>query len=86
MRYRSRRGQSVSEPLWRRIDRAAREVNPFLLVLAIGLVILYLTCLAGLLIKLPVMRVSTCAAGPSPAIESVAQHPLPNVDAITSRH
>ena len=62
-----------------RIDRAAREVNPFLIVLAIGLMILYLTCLVGLLVKLPVVRVYTCAARPSPATESVAQHPLPTL-------
>ncbi len=84
MRYRSRRGQSVPEPLWRRIDRAAREVNPFLMVLAIGLIILYLTCLGGLLVKMPVVRVYTCAAGPSPATESLAQQSLPNVDTTAS--
>jgi hypothetical protein len=83
MRYPSRRGQPAPEPLWRRIDRAAREVNPFLMVLAIGLGILHLTCLVGLLVKLPVTPVSTCVANPSPA-ESIAQHPLSKVNATTS--
>ncbi len=68
MRYRSRRGQSVSEPLWRRIDRAAREVNPFLMVLAIGLIILNLSCLAGLLIKLPITRVDAAACALPPQV------------------
>jgi hypothetical protein len=54
MRHPSRRDDPAAEPLWRRLDRAAGEINPFLMLLAIGLVILYLTCLFGLLIKLPI--------------------------------
>jgi len=53
MRHPSRH-DPAPEPLWRRLDRAAGEVNPFLMLVAIGLVILYLTCLFGLLIKLPI--------------------------------
>jgi hypothetical protein len=74
MRDRSRRGQSIPEPLWRRIDRAAREVNPFLMVLAIGLIILNLTCLGGLLIKLPITHIdpTACALPPQVAANIAA--------------
>jgi hypothetical protein len=54
MRHPSRRNDPAPEPPWRRLDRAAGEVNPFLMLLAIGLVILYVTCLFGLLVKLPI--------------------------------
>lgn len=63
MRY--RRGQSVPQPLWRRIDRVAGEINPFLLVLAIGLVMLYLTAALGLLVKFPVTHTDPAACAPS---------------------
>jgi hypothetical protein len=65
MKYRSRRGHSVPEPLWRRIDRVAGEINPFLLVLAIGLVLLYLTSVVGLLIKFPITRIDPAACAKS---------------------
>ncbi len=38
----------------RRLDRAASAMNPFLTVLAIGLLILNLTCLASLASRLPI--------------------------------
>jgi hypothetical protein len=38
----------------RRLDRAAGVMNPFLSVLAIGLVILNLTCVALLAARLPI--------------------------------
>jgi len=84
MRYRSRRGQPAPEPLWRRLDRVAREVNPFLMLLAIGLVVLYVTCLGDLLLKLPIIHANTCAVGPLPATENLAQDPFSNAKAITS--
>jgi hypothetical protein len=37
----------------RRLDRATREMNPFLLALAIGLLVLNLTCLAALKLSPP---------------------------------
>ena len=40
----------------RRLDRAADGINPFLIVLAIGLGILNLTCLALLASHLPITR------------------------------
>ena len=67
MRHLFQRNHHASEPLWRRLDRAAGEVNPFLMVLVIGLGILQLTCLFGLLIKLPITHIdpTACAAPPS---------------------
>jgi len=38
----------------RRIDRAAGRINPFLTVLAIGLAVLNLTCMALLAMRLPI--------------------------------
>jgi hypothetical protein len=66
MRHLFRRNHQVPEPLWRRLDRAAGEINPFLIVLVIGLGLLQLTCLIGLLIKLPITHVdrTACAAPP----------------------
>ena len=58
----------------RRLDRAADRMNPFLAVLAIGLAILNLTCLALLASQLPITRhpagadpPAALAADPSPA-------------------
>jgi hypothetical protein len=44
----SPRDDRSHEPLMRRLDRAAGEVNPFLIVLVIGLAILDLTCFVAL--------------------------------------
>ena len=59
----------------RRLDRAAAAMNPFLTVLAIGLTVLSLTCLALLASRLPITRgapaLSAClplsAGGPGAA-------------------
>jgi hypothetical protein len=54
----------------RRIDRAAGIMNPFLNVLAIGLVILNLTCLALLAARLPITHgtvgLTACTDHPPP--------------------
>ena len=44
------------DPWLRRLDRAAGRMNPFLVMLAIGLAILNLTCLALLAAQLPITR------------------------------
>src|SRR5437588_584210 len=44
------------DPWLRRLDRAAGRMNPFLVVLAIGLAILNLTCLALVAAQLPITR------------------------------
>jgi hypothetical protein len=43
------RGNPFREPLLRRLDRAAGCMNPFLLVVAIGLAVLDASCLIALL-------------------------------------
>jgi hypothetical protein len=68
MRLRSRRDQSVPESLWHRIDRVAGKINPFLMVLAIGLIILNLTCLGSLLVKLPITRIDPAACALPPQV------------------
>jgi hypothetical protein len=68
MRYHSRRGRPATEPLWRRLDRAAGEINPYLMVLAIGLVTLYLTCIFGLVIKLPITYIGPGASATRPPV------------------
>jgi hypothetical protein len=44
----------------RQLDRAAGELNPFLLAVSIGLVVLYTTSLFGLILKLPVTQQDIC--------------------------
>jgi len=58
----SPRDDRPSEPLMRRLDRAADRVNPFLIVLIIGLLVLNLARLATLgLANFPITRVdSSC--------------------------
>jgi hypothetical protein len=46
--------------LMRRLDWAAGQINPFLLAVAIGLVVLYLTSLVALAFKLPVIHLDVC--------------------------
>jgi hypothetical protein len=55
----ARQNDRSREPLIQRLDRAAGEINSFLMVLAIGLLILYLTCLFTLIVlHMPVTRMS----------------------------
>jgi len=68
MRHLSRRNHQIPEPLWRSLDRAAGEINPFLMVLAIGLFTLYLTFFIGLLIKLPITRIDPAACALPPQV------------------
>jgi hypothetical protein len=43
-----------------RLDHATGKINPFLLAVAIGLVVLYITCLFALAIRLPVVHSNPC--------------------------
>jgi hypothetical protein len=43
------RRNPLREPLLRRLDRAAGQLNPFLMVIAIGLAVLVGSCLIALL-------------------------------------
>jgi hypothetical protein len=60
------RWHGSSPPQWlRRLDTAAAALNPVLTMLALGLVVLNVTCLFVLLSRLPVVHLShqpTCAA------------------------
>ena len=60
-----RRNHPQPGPFWRRLDRAAGEINPFLLVLAVGLAVLYLTCVVGLLLKMHAPKI-TCVTADGP--------------------
>src|SRR5712691_10078523 len=55
------------DPWLRRLDRAAGRMNPFLVVLAIGLAVLNLTCLALLASQLPITRRARTPRPRSPA-------------------
>jgi hypothetical protein len=70
MLYRSKKGAGVMLQLFRRLDRAAGRPNPLLMVIAIGLAILDLSCLISLLDtgSLAVHRGSLSPAMSAPAI------------------
>jgi hypothetical protein len=56
-----------AKQLMRRLDRAAGQINPILFAVAIGLVALYLTCLAAMMVRLPVTHMDVCVSNsPSP--------------------
>jgi hypothetical protein len=65
----SPRDDQRSEPLMRRLDRVADEINPYLIVLMVGLLILNLTRLVSLgLANFPVTRVDpSCLVTPASA-------------------
>jgi hypothetical protein len=59
----------------RRLDRAAETMNPFLTVLAIGLTLLNLTCLALLASRLPITR-------DTPGLSACPPSPVGNLGAV----
>ncbi len=67
-----RRHPSPGEWL-RRLDRAAAAINPLLVMLAIGLVILNVTCFVLLAHRFPVVRLApdteACRLAPASSIE-----------------
>jgi hypothetical protein len=66
MRRFSPRDDQPSEPLMRRLDRVADQVNPFLIILMVGLLMLNLTRLATMgLSNFPITRVDpSCLISP----------------------
>ena len=54
----------------RRLDQATGEINPFLFALAIGLVVLYISCLFALAIRLPVVLSHACVTTSAPPAAS----------------
>jgi len=67
MRRSSPSGRPSSTPLLRRIERAAGEMNPYLAVVAVGLVLVNLIVLAALSPHLRVMRRWEVPAAPAEA-------------------
>jgi len=70
MQQRSSRDDQASEPLMRRLDRVADGINPFLIILMVGLVILIAVRVATMgLANLPITRVDpSCLTSPGSAI------------------
>jgi hypothetical protein len=70
MQQRSSRDDGPSEPLIRRLDRVADEVNPFLTILMVGLIILIAVRVVTMgLANLPITRVDpSCLTSPGSAI------------------
>lgn len=78
MRDSPRQDRPAPEPIWRRLDRAAEELNPFLMLTAIGLVLLYLVGAVGLLVKLPITygspnAVASTSSGPTTEAVSTSE-------------
>jgi len=57
----SPRGGHRRQQLLRRFDRAFGQINPFLFAVAIGLCVLYITCLFARMVRLPDIRLHACA-------------------------
>jgi hypothetical protein len=70
MQRHSPRDDQASEPLIRRLDRAADGLNPLLIILMVGLVILIAVRVATMgLANLPITRVDpSCLVSPNSAI------------------
>jgi hypothetical protein len=56
----SPRGGHRRKLLLRRFDRTVGRINPFLLAIAIGLGVLYITSLAALMVRLPEIHLHAC--------------------------
>lgn len=67
MRRRPRNRQPRLEALAARVDHAAEEINPFLIVIVVELVVLNLISLALLAPRLPVTRVGVSRAAAAAA-------------------
>jgi hypothetical protein len=66
VRRSTRRKGSLSEPLWRRLDRVTGALNPFLAAISVGLLILDLTCLVAVkLVGLPPAQLPVCTTAQS---------------------
>ena len=51
----------------RRLDHTTGEINPFLFAVAIGMVVLYITCLFALAIRLPIVHSTACLTTSAPS-------------------
>jgi len=57
----SPRGGHRRQQLLRRFDRTFSQINPFLFAVAIGLGVLYITCLFARMVRLPDLQSHACA-------------------------
>ena len=74
MLRRSRQDDQISEPFLRRLDRMADDINPFLIILTVGLLILTVIRVASLgLSNFPITRVDpSCLIAPASTTNSTA--------------
>jgi hypothetical protein len=68
-------GGSSPERLFRRLDRAAAQLNPILVVIMIGLLILNLTAVGAQVPHLQITRVQ-CVSDPTGAPRAAAAGPI----------
>jgi hypothetical protein len=54
----------------RQIDRTTGQINPYLFAAAIGLLVLYVTCLVALTVRLPPIHLRACVAAQPEAGEA----------------
>jgi hypothetical protein len=80
MQRRSPRDDQASEPLMRRLDRVADEVNPFLIILMVGLLILTVVRIATMgLSNFPITRVNpSCLISPASTTNGIEAIRRPN--------
>jgi hypothetical protein len=57
----------------RRFNRTAGQINPFLFAIAIGIGVLYVTCLLALLVRLPDVHMNVCVRTPESSATSDIQ-------------
>jgi len=75
MLRRSRRDDQISEPFLRRLDRMADDINPFLIILTVGLLILTVIRVASLgLSNFPITRVDpSCLIAPASTTNGIRE-------------
>jgi hypothetical protein len=66
----SPRDHHRSKRLLRRFDHTVGQLNPYLLAIAIGLLVLYITCLFALVVRLPAIHVNVCVMTPASSAAS----------------
>jgi hypothetical protein len=54
----------------RRLDRVTSQINPYLFAVAMGLFVMYVTCLGALIVGLPAIHLRTCEAISAPTAAS----------------
>jgi hypothetical protein len=70
MRPISHRDHHRPKRLLRRFDHTVSQLNPYLLAIAFGLGVLYITCLFTLMVRLPAIHVNVCVRTPASSAAS----------------